>query len=530
MRHLFFRSWLSFWSILVSLPIIVIALSFVQIDTELWAYLWDVQLPHLLLNTLWLILGVGSGVLILGVSLAWLVAMYDFPLRRFFFWALMLPISMPAYVMAFSLLGIFDYSGEINTFFREAFGWKMVLPELRNTGGTIAVLSLAFYPYVFLLARNAFCNMGRQSLEIGASFAYTPFQSFWKVVLPMSRPWLIGGMMLALMETLADFGTVSVFNYDTFTTAIYEAWYGFFSLETAQQLSSILIIFVFVLLLIEQKTRAGKRYAQKGHQEIIRKKLTGTSRIFAISYCCLILLLAVALPLIQLSQWAWESIGSPFNDNMWAHTTHSLMLGLITALLTAFVALLLTWAKRNLRNNRFAQITTRLATLGYGIPGTVLAVGVFIPIAALDNVIINNFMPDQGVAGIFKGTVSVMILAYIIRYMAAAFSATDAGMERISVSQEETARSLGLFSFAMLRRLYFPLMRGAMGTAMLMVFVDVMKEMPITLMMRPFNWDTLAVHIYNLTAEGHYPEAGLPSLILFAAGLLPVILFSKAEQ
>ncbi|MDO5687623.1 MAG: iron ABC transporter permease [Neisseria sp.] len=525
------RLWLAFAALMVVLPLSVLLLSFADIDRELWAHLWEYQLPLLLQHTLYMVLGVSAGVLLLGISTAWLTAMYDFPLRRWFFWALMLPLAIPAYVTAFSLLGVFDYGGVVNVWLRENLGFERGLPDIRNVYGTLIVLSLAFYPYVYLLARNAFSRMGTRATEVGASLGVSPFASFFRIALPMARPWIALGLMLALMETLADFGTVSVFNYDTFTTAIYQAWYGFYSIETAQQLASLLIVFVFVLMVLEQRSRLRQRYTAGGRDAPQqRKTLNGWKKYAATVYCLAILSLAVLIPLAQLLYWAWQSFGDEFNQNLWEHTLNSLLLGMMAAVCAGAAALLLAWSKRRLSNSRFARAAVGIATLGYGIPGAVLAVGIFIPTAAADTWLLQHFSWEEGTASILKGSVTVLVWVYVLRFLAVSFAATDAGLERISPAQEEAARSLGIAGFAVLWRVYLPQLKGALGTGMLMVLVDVMKEMPITLMMRPFDWDTLAVRIYNFTAEGHYQAAALPALLLVASGLLPVILFSKTEK
>lgn len=525
------RLWLGLCAAAVLLPLSVLLFSFNNIDQELWAHLWDYQLPYLLRNTVYLILGVGTCVLLLGVSLAWLTAMYDFPLRRFFFWALMLPLAMPAYVTAFALLGVLDYGSALNIFLRESLGFARGLPDIRNTWGTVAVLSLAFYPYVYLLARNAFCRSGTRAVEAGASLGLSPITSFIRITLPMARPWIGLGLMLALMETLADFGTVSVMNFDTFTTAIYQAWYGFFSIETAQQLASLLVIFVFVLMVFEQRSRLRQRYTHSGRDAPQRRKqLTGIGKYAATAFCLTVLAFAVLIPLAQLLWWAKHTFADEFGQSLWLHARNSLLLGLAAAVCCVIAALLMAWSKRRLRNSRFARISSSIATLGYGIPGTVLAVGIFIPTAALDNWLLAHFSWDEGTASVLKGTVAVLVLAYVVRFIAMAFAATDAGLERISPTQEEAARSLGFSGLPILLRIYLPQLKGALATGMLMVLVDVMKEMPITLMMRPFGWDTLAVRIYNFTSEGYYQAAALPALILVAVGLIPVILFSKTEH
>ena len=524
------RLWLLFCIALVVIPLAVIMAALGEFDAEIWAFLLDYQLPELVKNTLFLVFGVGVGVAFLGTSGAWLTTMYEFPLRRFFFWALMLPLAVPAYVLAFTQLGLFDYTGVINTWLRNAYGIEQALPEVRNGFGLVLVMSLTFYPYVYLLARNAFASMGQRALEAGASLGLSPARAFVKVALPMARPWIAGGVILALMETLADFGTVSVFGYDTFTTAIYQAWFDFFSLETAKQLAALLVTAVFVLLALEQLSRGRRRFHQAGKaQRQRRKALSGHMKWLATAYCGLILAAAFFIPLLQLLWWAYDTWHDGFNTSLWLHAWHSFAASLLAALAVAAVALLLALAKRA-DKSRFAAVAARIATLGYAIPGTVLAVGVFVPVAWFDNILIAWLHLPEGTTGVLKGTLWVMLAAYLIRFLAVGYASVEAGLERISLSQAEAARSLGCTGAGVLRRVYLPLLKGSLGTALLMTFVDVMKEMPITLMTRPYDWDTLAVRVYAFTIEGQYANAALPALLIVLTGLAPVILFSRTEQ
>ncbi|MDO5639711.1 MAG: iron ABC transporter permease [Neisseria sp.] len=523
------RLWLAACVLLMLVPLTVIVAALGEFDAEIWAFLLEFQLPQLLKNTVLLVAGVGFGVTLIGTLAAWLTAMYEFPLRRFFFWAMMLPLAVPAYVLAFTQLGLFDYTGPVSTWLREQHGFEQGLPDIRNAFGLIVVMSLTFYPYVYLLARNAFSGMGQRALEAGASLGLSPAQSFFKIALPMARPWIGGGMILALMETLADFGTVSVFSYDTFTTAIYQAWFDFYSLETAKQLAALLITAVFVLLALEQLSRGRRRFYQAGKaQQQRRKALGGVRKWGATAFCSLILLLAFAVPLLQLGVWAYENWHISFNSALWLNAWHSFAASLAAALLVAAVALLLALAKRA-DKSRLAAVAARIATLGYAVPGTVLAVGVFVPVAWFDNRLIEWLGLPEGSA-IFKGTLAVMLLAYLIRFLAVGYASVEAGLERISPSQAEAARSLGCTDAGVLKRVYLPLLKGSLGTAVLMAFVDIMKEMPITLMTRPYDWDTLAVRIYAFTTEGQYAHAALPALLIVLTGLVPVILFSRTEQ
>lgn len=524
------RFWLLLCIGIVLIPLGIIVAALGEFDAEIWSFLLEYQLAELLKNTLWLILGVGLGVAFLGTSLAWLTAMYDFPLRRFFSWAMMLPLAMPAYVLAFVQLGLFDYSGPISTWLRESYGWEQGLPNIRNGLGLTVVMSLTFYPYVYLLARNAFSSMGQRALEAGASLGLSPRQSLIKVALPMARPWIAGGMILALMEVLADFGTVSIFSYDTFTMAIYQAWFDFFSIETAKQLASLLIFGVFILLWLEQMSRGSRRFSpiDKSYYSQ-RTTLSGINRWLALIYCLFVLLIAFFIPFGQLVVWAYQSWHDGFSRDLWLQAWHSFLASGLAAILVAIVALLLALAKRY-DNSRFALIGTRIATLGYAVPGAVLAVGVFVPVAWLDNILLSHLPLPENTTAIFKGTLIVMLIAYLIRFLAVGYSAIESGMERISPSQIEAAYSLGSKGWRTIWRIYLPLLKGSIGTAMLMAFVDMMKEMPITLMTRPFDWDTLAARVYAFTAEGLFENAALPALCIVLTGLIPVIIFSRMES
>lgn len=524
------RVFLAFCTLLIIIPLAVILSSAGEFNEEIWQFLLDYELPLLLKNTLFLVLSVGFGVTIIGTTTAWLTAMTRFPMARFFGWAMMLPLAVPAYVLAFVQLGIFDYTGAISTFLREAYGFENGLPDVRNGIGLSIVMSLTLYPYVYLLAKNAFGSMGNRALEAGASLGLSSMQSFFKVALPMARPWIAGGVILALMEVLADFGAVSVFGYDTFTTAIYQAWFGFFSLDTAKQLASLLVVIVFVFIALEQLARGRRRFETTGRASFHRHiALTGVQKWLAFGYCALILSLGFLVPIVQLAIWSLESWSETNGGELVMQMAHSVSASLLAALITAAVALLICIAARADRS-LFAKFSSKIATLGYAIPGAVLAVGVFVPVAWLDNWLIELFQLGEETDALIKGTLIVMLIAYLIRFLALGVQTLDSGMKRIKNAHLEAAASLGVTGFGKVLRVYLPLLKGALGVTLLMVFVDTMKEMPITLMMRPFDWDTLAVRIYSFTSEGLYDKAALPALAIILAGLLPVILFAKMDQ
>ncbi|MBE9608656.1 ABC transporter permease [Chitinilyticum piscinae] len=512
--------------LLTLVPLLVVLASFLNPQPEVWGHLREFVLPRVLLNTLWLVLGASCGVLLLGVPLAWLTAACEFPGRRWLSWALMLPLAMPAYVLAFVQVGLLDFTGPLQSLLRQWFGTSAWFPPIRSTGGVILVLTLSFYPYVYLLARNAFMTQGARAIEAAQMLGLTRWQAFWRVALPLARPWIAGGVMLALMETLADFGTVSVFNYDTFTTAIYKAWFALFNLPAAAQLASLLVMIVLVLAVLEQQQRGRRQYSSRmaAPQRIA---LRGWRGWFASAFASVVLLIAFVIPFIQLLLWAKGVWADDFDERYPGFIGRSLLLGLLAAGLLVVLALWLSFVQRRYKGMG-VQLMGKLAVLGYAVPGTVLAVGVFIPVAWLDNVLLAWIRP-LGFSGseLLKGSILVMLLALAARFLAVAFQPVDAAMQRITRNQEDAARSLGCNGRGLLLRLYVPLLRGGLFTAALMAFVDVMKEMPITLMTRPFGWNTLAVRVFEMTSEGMWDRAALPSLFIVLAGLLPVILLVR---
>lgn len=514
---------------LTLVPLCVVLMSFLDPQPEIWSHLAQFVLPGVLKNTLILMVGVGLGVLLLGVCLAWLTAVCDFPGRRFFSWGLMLPLAMPAYVLAFIQVGLLDFTGPLQTALRVCLGSSHWFPPIRSIGGVIMVLTLAFYPYVYLLARNAFITQGMRAIEAAQALGYSRMEAFWKLALPMARPWIAGGVTLALMETLADFGSVSIFSLDTFTTAIYKAWFSLFNLPAASQLASILVLFVLVLAVFDQRLRHNRRYVTKNFSPS-RIKLRGWVRWAATIFCGLVLSVAFIIPTIQLILWVKEVWQVDLDNRYFGFLLHSIFLSGMAALLVAILGLFLSAIRQNYPD-WLTQSIVRFATIGYAIPGTVLAVGVFVPIAWLDNQLL-DIMKIFGIEAvqILKGSLVVMLLALSARFLAVAFQPINASMQRITRNQNNAARSLGLSSRQALFRFQLPMVRGGLLTAMLIVFVDVMKEMPITLMTRPFGWDTLAVRVFEMTSEGMWERAALPSLIIVLTGLLPVIFLVRKSE
>ncbi len=515
-------------SLVTIIPLCVVLASFLRPQPAIWQHLLEHVLGDLVINTVCLLLGVTVGTLGLGVSLAWLVAVCEFPGRRFFSWALMLPLALPAYVSAFAAIGLLDYTGPLQSLLRDYLGSGVWLPPIRSRGGVIVVLSLSFYPYVYLLARNAFLTQGRRALEVGQSLGLGPWAGFYKIALPTARPWLFGGLLLALMETLADFGTVSVFNYDTFTTAIYKAWFGMFSMAAASQLASILVIIVLLLALSEQVWQRNRRYHATGKSPLRRYDLSSAWRWTATAFAGLVLCLAFFIPVGQLLVWCVQVFANDFDDRYPGFVWHSILLSSLAAMLVVAAALVLARTLR-LTHDWPTQLGIRVATLGYAIPGTVLAVGIFIPVAWIDQQLLpfwQHYLNNHATS-VIRGTLLVMLVAYLARFLAVGFNPIDSAMQRITRSQEDAAQSMGYSGWRLMYRLHWGMLRGGLLSGALLVFVDVMKEMPITLMTRPFGWDTLAVRVFEMTSEGQWDRAALPAMTLVIVGLLPVILLSR---
>jgi iron(III) transport system permease protein len=522
-------------ALFVIMPILVILTSFLQPESEIWQHIVDTLLIDLLKNTFILCIGVLTGTFILGVGTAWLTAVCDFPGRKFFNWALMLPLAVPTYVLAFVFIGLLDFSGPVQTLLRtQLVSSAKWFPNIRSAGGVILVMTLALYPYVYLLARNAFQTQGKRVLEASQALGQSRSNAFFKAALPMARPWIASGLMLVLMETLADFGAVSIFNYDTFTTGIYKAWFGFFSLSAAAQLSSVLLIFVILLVIVEQQMRAKMQFHQVGKlsTENSRIRLYGWKKWIACGALSAIVLIAFLIPCLQLAVWSIKSAAVELDSRYIGLLIRSLFFSLMAAAIITGLGLLMAYIQRQYPDY-FTKWTIRLSSMGYALPGTVLAVGIVIMVNYTDKQITWAIKEITGIQlkSILNGTIITILFAYTVRFLTAGFNSINSSMHRITRSLDEASTLLGITGVKLLRRIHIPILKNGLYTAAMLVFVDVMKEMPITLMTRPFGWDTLAVKIFELTSEGEWQRAALPSITLVLAGLIPLLLLNrKSEQ
>lgn len=518
---------------LISLPILaVFAYVFVPAG-DVWEHLVETVLSDYLTNSFWLMLGVGIGVLVIGVPVAWLNSMCDFPGRRFFEWALLLPLAMPAYIIAYTYTGMLDFSGPVQTLLRDMTGWgygDYYFPEIRSLPGAILMLSLVLFPYVYLLARAAFLEQSICVLEVSRTLGANAWQSFVKVALPLARPAIITGLSLALMETLADFGTVQYFGVSTFTTGIFRTWFGLGNSAAAAQLAAMLMSFVFVLILIERWSRRKARYHHTSgkYSAISKYQLKGKWAVLAVIGCALPLVLGFIIPVAQLLYWVITVGEQSFDQDFVVLIGHSLLLASLAAVFALALALLLGYGKR-VDSHPSVSIAARIAAMGYAVPGTVIAIGVLIPFTWLDTQV-NHWIKSltgESWGLIFSGSLFTLLFAYNVRFLSVSLQTVESGLGKIKPTLDNAGRSLGLNAFGVLRQLHLPLMKGTLLTALLLVFVDVLKELPATLILRPFNFNTLAVKAYELAADERLADAGLPSLMIVLVGIVPVILLSK---
>jgi iron(III) transport system permease protein len=498
-----------------------------------WTHLASTVLPDYVATTVWLCAGVGVGVAALGVGAAWLVTRHEFPLRSQFEWALVLPLAMPAYVMAYTYTDLLQYVGPVQTALREAFGWRRAdywFPDVRSTGGAVVMFVLVLYPYVYMLARTAFIERAGGLVEVARAMGLTPWQGFVRVSLPLARPAIAGGVALALMETLADYGTVSYFAVQTFTTGIYRAWFSLGDRVAAAQLALALLAFVIGVLVLERLSRGRSRFHDTTLRRggVARLGLRGPKAWAAVLACALPLVLGFLLPAGLLLDMALTEGDAQFGGRFLLLARNSVLVSGLTALAAVALALLIAYAARSHAGpaTRWAH---RIAGLGYALPGSVIAVGVLIPVTRLDHAIATLLRETLHVeiGLVFTGGIAALVYACLVRYLTAALQAVDAGLSKITPHMDDAARSLGHGPAETLRRVHLPLLRGSALTAALLVFIDVMKELPATLVMRPFNFDTLATQAYTLASDERLAEASTSALAIVVVGLLPMMILCR---
>ncbi len=522
-------------ALMVALPLIAVAGVAMAPSGGVWAHLVETVLARYVANTAGLMVGVGLGVVVIGVGTAWLTTMCRFPGARVFEWALLLPLAMPTYVIAIVYVETLEYAGPLQGAFRAAFGlggprdyW---FPEVRSLGGAIVVLTLVLYPYVFLLARAAFLDQSVGALEVSRTLGRGPWRSFLTTALPLARPAIAIGVALALMEVLNDFGAVQQFAVATFTTGIYDVWLGMHNAPAAAQLASLLLIFVLAVLALERYSRRDRHYHQtsRRYRELPGYRLRGGRAVAAHLACLAPLLFGFALPACVLAGWALASLGLARFEDYLSDVATTLALAAGAAALAVALGLYLAYAMR-IAGGRVLTLAVRFASTGYAVPGSIIAVGVLIPFAWADhalNALGERFL-DITFGLVLSGTVVAVGFAYLVRFLALSFGTIEASLGRVTQSMDGASRTLGRGLAATLVSVHLPIIRGGVLTAALLVFVDVMKELPATLILRPFDFSTLATRIYEYASDERFEECGLWALSIVVVGIVPVILLSRA--
>ncbi|MGL6566423.1 ABC transporter permease [Aeromonas dhakensis] len=521
-------SWAS--ALLLALPVLALVFSAFSADGDLFSHLADTVLFDYLANTLGLVIGVVLLSLLFGVPTAWLVAMCQVPGRRALQWALMLPMAMPSYIVAYVYTDLLDYSGPLQAGLRQLFGWSSPadywFPAIRSLGGAAWVLALVLFPYVYLLTRASFLEQSVSLIHSSRLLGCSPWQSFRRLSLPLARPAIMVAVSLVAMETLADFATVHFFAINTLTTAVYDTWLGYGSLATAAKLSCLMLLAVVLLIALERRSRSRQQVFQKsmGHEQPLRYPLKGIRRWLAAIWCWGLVLAGFGLPFVILLDYGVRYFELSWTPEFVRFAGNSLAISALTALLAMGIALLLGFCRR-LDGGFKSLLPLRIAAMGYAMPGTVLAIGVLVPLTALDFAIndLAEWLGRQGPGLLLTGTLTAIVLGYLVRFVAIAIGSVESSMGKISPSLDMAARSLGQGDGAMLRRVHLPLVRRGLFAGAMLVFIESMKELPAALLLRPFNFDTLATHVYQFVSDEMLERGALGAIVIVLVGLLPLI-------
>ena len=517
----------------IMVPLVSVVVMALSPSERIWSHLVDTVLWQYVRVTLTLMIGVGIGVTVIGAGTAWLVTMCRFPGRRIFNWAMLLPLAVPAYVLAFVVTDQLEYAGSVQTALRALFGWQSRqdywFPEVRSLGSAIVVMTLVLYPYVYLLARAAFLEQSVCVIEVSRTLGRGPWRSFFHVALPLARPAIVVGVTLALMETVNDFGTVDFFAVNTFTAGIYDVWLNMNSRAGAAQLATVLLLFVLALIGAERWGRRGQRFhhTTTKYRDLPSYQLRGGRAALAFLACLLPLALGFILPATVLAGYALDFYEETLSRDFAVHALNSLTLSTVSAAIAVAAGVFMAYGVR-LSGGSMIRSVTRLASVGYAIPGAVLAIGIVFPLGLFDNAVDGLSRTLFGVPTglLLSGTIAGLVYGYLARFLALSYGTMESSLGKITPSMDGAARTLGHTPGGTLRRVHFPLMRGSLLTAALLVFVDCMKELPLTLILRPFNYDTLATFVYQYASDELLEESALGALSIVGAGILPVIMLS----
>lgn len=533
-RHYF---WWNKWTgysllilLLVATPLFTIFIKLFDSPGGSWSHIANNLLLGYFQNTILLLLGVALMTFLLGVSTAWLVSNYEFPGRRYFEWLLILPLGFPGYIMAYTYVGLLDYTGPIQVFFRNNFDIQVKgsLIDIMNLPGAIFILSITLFPYVFLISRSSFLQQSKTLQEASFLLGANRFKTFFKVALPMARPAIVAGIALASMEVLNDYGTVKYFGVNTFTTGIFRAWFSMGDASTAIYLAAILMVFVFVILYLESLQRGNRQYSSvNGIQKpTARIHPTLGKKILYTGLCTSIFLLSFLFPFLQLLQWVSLTYTKVVNQDFFLLIYRSFGLAAMSGIFIVILSIVLLYALR-LSPFKWVKNITKIATLGYAIPGAVIAVGVMIPFIALDKWVYGTLFTSQVAGLLFSGTLFALVFAYIVRFMAVGYNPVEAGFQKIGIHVNEASRLLGVRSTKTLWKIDLPLIKTSLVSGILLVFVDVLKELPLTLILRPFNYQTLATKAFDMATNEMIAESANAAVIIILTGIIPIIFLNR---
>lgn len=530
-RFYWWNNWAGFACLvllLVATPILTIILKLFDTPGTHWEYISSRLYSVYLSGTLLILLGVAVCTFIIGVGMAWLVSAYDFPGRKELEWLLILPLAFPSYMMAYAYVGILEYTGPVHSFIRELTGWQITGPliDIMNTPGAVFIFSMSLFPYVYVVCRTSFISRSREVQEAAFLLGSSPLQTFFRIALPLARPAIAGGIALASMEVLNDYGTVKYFGLDTFTTGIFRAWFSFGDLNTGVRLAAMLTILVMVLIWLEHKSRGNRGWVTRSTSSSppLRTQLKGTGLVLGGLAGLTALCISFIFPLAQLVYWVIQTAHKIINHDFWILVLRSFSLAAFTSALIVILATILLYALR-LSTFSWIRYVTGIASLGYAIPGAVIAVGVMSPTIGLDKWLLKM---NGGTGGLLlSSTVFMLIFAYCVRFMAVGYNAIDAGFQKTGKHVNEAARTLGRNSWNTLWKVDLPIVKNSIAAGLLLTFVDVIKELPLTLILRPFNFHTLATKAFDMATNEQVPEAANASLIVILTGVIPIILLNR---
>ncbi|MBG0757979.1 iron ABC transporter permease [Vibrio cidicii] len=523
-------------AVLLVLPILAIFYTAVGPSDELFAHLLATVMPSYIVNTITLTLGVMLLSLLLGIPSAWLMAMCKLPSEKWLQWALVLPLAMPGYIIGYIFTDWFDYAGPVQILLRDITGWgagEYWFPDIRTVPGAVFVLSLVLYPYVYLLCRAAFMEQNVSLLQSARLLKCSPWESFWRISMPLARPSIAVALSLVAMETIGDFGTVSYFAVNTLTTAVYDTWLGYSNLNAAAKISALMLVIVILLLSAERYSRRRQKLfqAQFNSHDDFRYQLHGWKKWVALCWCWGLVAVAFLFPLLQLLDYSLTYFTQSWTEEFRRFALNSLQVSLSAAIVAVLVALVVNFNYR-LHSQRSSLVWMRMSSLGYAVPGTVLAIGVMVPVLSLDHLV--NDLAKQFAWGrpglIFSGSMFAMIFAMVVRFAAVAIGSIESHLNKVSPSLDMAARTMGCNANRMLWRVHFPLIKRGMLIAGLLVFIESMKELNAALLLRPFNFETLATYVYSYASDERLEIAAMPAVLLVLVGLIPLVIVNRSLE